>query len=226
MSNGNVNKENDVSDKVASDSGDESDDESCYETNYNTITSLDALKEIISNNTNGSDNLWFKHYFLRHVNRLPSRHQYQGRRLSQCREEDEGNELDAKFSHDKESSKGSETQQCQTKEISEADKEKPPLLAELFKVPKSTLSSDQSLPPPSCTNFPRIDKHFFDSSLVEMRSQASSTSTIEYDSADEEVWVKRVSDNLNCHGSKLVSILQISFVNFLGLIQLLHVNIL
>ncbi|KAK6621792.1 hypothetical protein RUM44_001599 [Polyplax serrata] len=37
---------------------------------------------------------------------------------------------------------------------------------------------------------PHLDKRFFDCSLIEMKSQASSSSTIDYDSMDE-VWVKR-----------------------------------
>jgi 5'-AMP-activated protein kinase regulatory gamma subunit len=37
---------------------------------------------------------------------------------------------------------------------------------------------------------PHLDKRFFDSSLIEMKSQASSSSTIDYDST-EEVWIKR-----------------------------------
>lgn len=38
---------------------------------------------------------------------------------------------------------------------------------------------------------PHFDKRFFDSSLIEMKSQASSSSTLDYDST-EEVWVRRV----------------------------------
>ena len=38
---------------------------------------------------------------------------------------------------------------------------------------------------------PHLDKRFFDSSLIEMKSQASSSSTLDYDST-EEVWVRRV----------------------------------
>lgn len=37
---------------------------------------------------------------------------------------------------------------------------------------------------------PHLDKRFFDCSLIEMKSQASSSSTLDYDSMDE-VWVKR-----------------------------------
>lgn len=38
---------------------------------------------------------------------------------------------------------------------------------------------------------PHLDKRYFDSSLIEMKSQASSSSTLDYDST-EEVWVRRV----------------------------------
>lgn len=66
--------------------------------NYNTITSMAALKEILGNDsrTSSEDVSWFQHYFLRHVNRLPSRSQYPGRRLSECKEEDEGQDVDLK----------------------------------------------------------------------------------------------------------------------------------
>ena len=59
--------------------------------NYNTITSLAALKEILgASGDDGADSVWFQHYFLNHVNRLPSRSQYpEWRRLSECPEEDE-----------------------------------------------------------------------------------------------------------------------------------------
>lgn len=66
--------------------------------NYNTITSMSALKEILgADSRNSSEDVsWFQHYFLRHVNRLPSRSQYPGRRLSECKEEDEGLDSDVK----------------------------------------------------------------------------------------------------------------------------------
>lgn len=66
--------------------------------NYNTITSMLALKEMLGNDsrTSSEDVSWFQHYFLRHVNRLPSRSQYAGRRLSECKEEDEGLDSDVK----------------------------------------------------------------------------------------------------------------------------------
>lgn len=64
--------------------------------NYNTITSLAALKDMLQSSGEESDGVdsFFHHYFLSHVNRLPSRNQTHspypwGRRLSECREEDE-----------------------------------------------------------------------------------------------------------------------------------------
>ncbi|CAH4038704.1 unnamed protein product [Pieris brassicae] len=65
--------------------------------NYNTITSLAALKDIIqgdSNDTPETDS-FFQHYFMNHCNNLSSRTSNspfpytERRRLSQCREEDE-----------------------------------------------------------------------------------------------------------------------------------------
>lgn len=214
MSNGDINQDNlsDI-DNAASDSDNESDTSIPSDTNesrdetYNTINSLDALKEIISKNTNGTDNLWFKHYFLRHVNRLPSRHQYQGRRLSQCREEDEGND-DGKSTPDEtaiETQNSRESTRLSTLEISGTEGKKPLSLVELFKNPKSLQPPDLTSPPRSRATSPRVDRYFFDSSLVEMKSQASSTSTIEYDSG-EDIWVKRTSDNLSFNGSKSVSV--------------------
>lgn len=64
--------------------------------NYNTITSLAALKDMLQSSGEDSDGVdsFFHHYFLSHVNRLPSRNQTHspypwGRRLSECKEEDE-----------------------------------------------------------------------------------------------------------------------------------------
>ncbi|XP_026315275.1 uncharacterized protein LOC113226757 isoform X1 [Hyposmocoma kahamanoa] len=70
--------------------------------NYNTITSLAALKDIIqgdSNDTPETDS-FFQHYFMNHCNNLSSRNSSSNspfpfaerRRLSQCREEDEDDE--------------------------------------------------------------------------------------------------------------------------------------
>lgn len=96
---------------------------------------------------------------MRHVNRLPSRsHQFVGRRLSECKEEDE---------HIDHSLKSSVTDEQLN----------------------STNISAKSTPPISPLSHHR-DKHFFDVNLVEMKSQASSTSTLDYDSMDE-VWIKR-----------------------------------
>lgn len=69
--------------------------------NYNTITSLAALKDIIQgdNDTPETDS-FFQHYFMNHCNNLSSRNSNstspfpftERRRLSQCREEDEDDE--------------------------------------------------------------------------------------------------------------------------------------
>ncbi|CAG4942322.1 unnamed protein product [Colias eurytheme] len=67
--------------------------------NYNTITSLAALKDIIQgeNNDTPETDSFFQHYFMNHCNNLSSRNSNstspfpytERRRLSQCREEDE-----------------------------------------------------------------------------------------------------------------------------------------
>ncbi|KAL4107541.1 hypothetical protein QTP88_017873 [Uroleucon formosanum] len=127
--------------------------------NYNTISSMAVLKEILGAQDSPEDADWFQHYFLRHVNRLPSRsHQFVGRRLSECKEEDEHIENNLK-------SPGTDDQL------------------------NSANISAKSTPPISPLSHHR-DKHFFDVNLVEMKSQASSTSTLDYDSMDE-VWIKR-----------------------------------
>ncbi|XP_052746434.1 uncharacterized protein LOC112048380 isoform X2 [Bicyclus anynana] len=70
--------------------------------NYNTITSLAALKDIIQgeNNDTPETDSFFQHYFMNHCNNLSSRNSNSSspfpfterRRLSQCREEDEDDE--------------------------------------------------------------------------------------------------------------------------------------
>ncbi|XP_059059822.1 uncharacterized protein LOC131853046 [Achroia grisella] len=70
--------------------------------NYNTITSLAALKDIIQgdNNDTPETDSFFQHYFMNHCNNLSSRNTTtnspfpfpERRRLSQCREEDEDDE--------------------------------------------------------------------------------------------------------------------------------------
>ncbi|XP_025201398.1 uncharacterized protein LOC112598942 isoform X2 [Melanaphis sacchari] len=127
--------------------------------NYNTISSMAVLKEILGAQDSPEDADWFQHYFLRHVNRLPSRsHQFVARRLSECKEEDEHIENNLK-------SPVTDDQQ------------------------NSANISAKSTPPISPPSHHR-DKHFFDVNLVEMKSQASSTSTLDYDSTDD-VWIKR-----------------------------------
>ena len=51
----------------------------------------------------------------------------------------------------------------------------------------SSMTFSKTSPLPS----PHLDKRFFDSSLIEMKSQASSSSTLDYDST-EEIWVRRL----------------------------------
>ncbi|XP_045458436.1 uncharacterized protein LOC123668788 [Melitaea cinxia] len=86
----------------ASDSGSSTDSEDLVNAlNYNTITSLAALKDIIQgdNDTPETDS-FFQHYFMNHCNNLSSRNSNstspfpfnERRRLSQCREEDEDDE--------------------------------------------------------------------------------------------------------------------------------------
>ncbi|XP_035430890.2 uncharacterized protein LOC118263163 isoform X2 [Spodoptera frugiperda] len=68
--------------------------------NYNTITSLAALKDIIQGDDNDTPETdsFFQHYFMNHCNNLSSRNSNspfpfpERRRLSQCREEDEDDE--------------------------------------------------------------------------------------------------------------------------------------
>ncbi|XP_047544225.1 uncharacterized protein LOC125076212 [Vanessa atalanta] len=85
-----------------SESGNSTDSEELVNAlNYNTITSLAALKDIIQgdNDTPETDS-FFQHYFMNHCNNLSSRNSNstspfsftERRRLSQCREEDEDDE--------------------------------------------------------------------------------------------------------------------------------------
>ncbi|KAK1128303.1 hypothetical protein K0M31_002772 [Melipona bicolor] len=257
--------------------------------NYNTITSLAALKDMLQSSGEDSDGVdsFFHHYFLSHVNRLPSRNQTHspypwGRRLSECREEDEYENEDAKNTeasstenaseskkmvakieepdekNDSDSSKASSPSTSEkssseridqksnpTSSISEPNTQttttsvttttttltttstatstttatttaassrfttstvtsptsttKPPLRRRHTTGPGMTFPATD---PPTYSNSmtfsrtsplpsPHFDKRFFDSSLIEMKSQASSSSTLDYDST-EEVWVRRV----------------------------------
>ena len=98
--------------KPDEDEDEEEDDVSPTATNYNTISSLAALKELLHGNSNSDDSdedmAWFQHYFLHHVNRLPKqelRSPYlrpilEGRRLSECREVEEEEEAAAQHEED------------------------------------------------------------------------------------------------------------------------------
>ncbi|XP_015586560.1 dentin sialophosphoprotein [Cephus cinctus] len=226
--------------------------------NYNTITSLAALKDMLQCSGEDSEGVdsFFHHYFLSHVNRLPSRNQTHspypwGRRLSECREEDEyeteeGKNVEsttadtsveikkeavsAQESQEKSdnvpskasspsSSEKSSSEKIDQKSAASEPRAPPTTTASRFTT--STVTSPTSTKPPlrrrhtagsgmtfpatdpptysSSMTFsrtsplpsPHLDKRFFDSSLIEMKSQASSTSTLDYDSTDE-IWIRRV----------------------------------
>lgn len=72
----------------------------------------------------------------------------------------------------------------------------------------SSMTFSRTSPLPS----PHLDKRFFDSSLIEMKSQASSSSTIDYDST-EEIWVRRLDQSLD---KKRKVIFSISKKHFIG----------
>ncbi|XP_076295856.1 SNF4/AMP-activated protein kinase gamma subunit isoform X3 [Lasioglossum baleicum] len=263
--------------------------------NYNTITSLAALKDMLQSSGENSDGVdsFFHHYFLSHVNRLPSRNQTHspypwGRRLSECREEDEyeteealhplvwgwqwrpdkgknvdttpavitGSKNDVSKTEEAEdkmenasskasspsASEKSSSERIDQKSIGSTVSEvkitvattptttttstpttttviattttsrfttctvtsptsttKPPLRRRHTTGPGMTFPATD--PPTYSTSMtfsrtsplpsPHLDKRYFDSSLIEMKSQASSSSTLDYDST-EEVWVRRV----------------------------------
>lgn len=191
--------------------------------NYNTITSMAALKEMLGTDsrTNHEDVSWFQHYFLRHVNRLPSRSQYAGRRLSECIEEDEGQDVDQKIIEPVEN-KTEElvrgVRDIPTKQIGCSEPTSP-----CYSVPSSPrkAQSHETLPmspkPSRRTSSPHFDKHFFEAGLIEMKSQASSTSTLDYDSNDE-VWIKRTDSYESNRRSRRR---KVSFVK----LHLLHYNV-
>lgn len=101
------NKPNEETSKVEDTTDDSDIDDDLVSTiNYNTITSLAALKDMLQSSGEDSDGVdsFFHHYFLSHVNRLPSRNQTHspypwGRRLSECREEDEYETEEGEFVH-------------------------------------------------------------------------------------------------------------------------------
>lgn len=238
-------------DEEDDDDDEEEDDISPTSTNYNTISSLAALKELLHGNNNSDDSdedmAWFQHYFLHHVNRLPKqelRSPYlrpilEGRRLSECREveeEEEQDEEDDDDDDDDEKSEDGNDQATTTTTTSGKEDTTSTSSSSSFENSNNTNSSvgskkDHSAAPqapqhhqtsssplaslkrrhtvssPTAEQFPplspmlfnhrvsplqspHLDKRFFDSSLIEMKSQASSSSTIDYDST-EEIWVKR-----------------------------------
>lgn len=199
----------------AEDDDEEDVDDLVSQINYNTITSLAALKEILGHDsrTSSEDVSWFQHYFLHHVTRLPSRSQYPGRRLSECPEEDEtaatdtGEGVDKASKPDDDNDSSSETSSSTTSSSSSDDededqeskaesKEETSPASSAPPTPKRNPSLTPDTPPLSPRTLsrgtsPHLDKRFFDSSLIEMKSQASSSSTIDNDST-EEVWIRRV----------------------------------
>jgi 5'-AMP-activated protein kinase regulatory gamma subunit len=105
-------KEAEAEKELEEQSPEEEDDVSPTATNYNTISSLAALKELLHGNNNSDesdeDMAWFQHYLLHHVNRLPKqelrspylRPLLEGRRLSECREVEEEEEEAARHEED------------------------------------------------------------------------------------------------------------------------------
>ncbi|KAK5646018.1 hypothetical protein RI129_004482 [Pyrocoelia pectoralis] len=193
-------------------------------------TTLTILKDIVNvppdeNDINGS---LYQHYFVNHMNNLPSRTVGNsfGRRLSQCREEDEDD--------DRKESKDQKTSTSEVSLISGSDKslsesssgskssvidtitgpkhkfvitktKQPSEAAKIFAKRKeyrqsNTVHGDDFKRPSIYSMFnrtsplqsPHYDSKFFDSSLIEMKSQTSSTSTLDYGST-EDIWVRRNS---------------------------------
>lgn len=198
--------------------------------NYNTISSLTALKDMLQLSSEEAEcGTFFQHYFLNHVNALPSRNLctpfpfVERRRLSECREEDEDEDKKEVVTDNKNDCKGVESISGSEKSLSETSSTSSKnAVTELsgpthkFLVSKTQLPNapvrrrhyqqantvhfpateprkpslysifNRTSPLPS----PHFDKRFFDSSMVEMKSLASSTSTIDNDSS-EDIWVMR-----------------------------------
>lgn len=210
-----------------SDESDIEPDELVSTINYNTETSIAALKDITGEDREFGSSTFIKRYFQNHSNSLPSRVAVSSRRLSQCREEDEEDEkrdlkeqvpsnsnMSTISGSDKslsESSSGSKTSVIdtvsgpthkfvitKTKQPSEAAK----IFAnrQQFRQYANTV---HGIPPhdskrPSVYNIfktslpsPHYDSRFFDSSLIEMKSENSSSSTIDCSGSAEDIWVKR-----------------------------------
>ena len=166
---------------------DEDDELAASARNYNTISSLAALEDLVEST---KDEAWFHHYFLRHLERLPKQQQPlrtileqpQRRRLSQCREEEDPN---GETVEDEESAAADSISSPRSSSRGSS----------LNTTPYSTVTSTASapaypsLPPAWLTSPPHVDKRFFDRSLVEIKSHHESTTTL--DGKEEEIWLKR-----------------------------------
>lgn len=204
--------------------------------NYNTISSLSALKDMLNQSEESS---FFQSYFRNHATNLPSRNAVNCRRLSQCREEDEeedkkdlikepvpsSSNISTISGSDKslsESSSGSKTSVIDTvsgpthKFVITKTKQPRDLCKNIVRNyhPANTVNYPPTDPKkPSVYSIfrsplqsPHYDHRFFDSSLIEMKSQTSSSSTLECGSA-EDIWVKRadlkrVSRSIDCYTSQ------------------------
>ncbi|XP_044730606.1 uncharacterized protein LOC123293765 isoform X2 [Chrysoperla carnea] len=244
---------------TADTSSDESDieDDLVSAIHYNTISSLAALKDMLQ--MEGEDDegdsetgTFFKHYFLKHMNALPSRNlcspfNYDRRRLSECREEDEDEEQKDSQNHQPPPTPGNSAATTSGSEKSLSDASSNASKQSMDKTPQvpQTQVSEKILTGPkhkfivtktqtqtqiaqalrrrpynqaytvhfpttsdtyrpsvqgifnraSPLPSPHLDKRFFDQSLIEMKSQASSTSTLDDSSIIDEVWVKRTGDS-------------------------------
>ncbi|XP_073977169.1 SNF4/AMP-activated protein kinase gamma subunit isoform X3 [Rhodnius prolixus] len=127
--------------------------------NYNTISTLNVLKELISRDRHGGneETRWFREHFIDRSSRSSTGSG--GRRLSQCPEEDESGE-DVECGISGPGPGGGSTR------------------------------GGNIVGPGNIFERRHLDKRFVDTSLIEMKSHASSTSTLDYDSNDD-VWVKR-----------------------------------
>lgn len=221
--------------KNGSSFGSASDDDSDIESdlvstiNYNTISSLAALKDVIQKERDSDNNgSFYQRYFQSHSGSLPSRNVLTYRRLSQCREEDEEEEKkdlkdpvpsssnmstisgsDKSLSESSSSSKTSviDTVTGPTHKFVITKTKQPSEAAKNFANRKYHPANTVNFPPtdtkkPSVYSIfksplvsPHYDQKFFDSSLIEMKSQTSSSSTIDYGSA-EDIWVRRPGADL------------------------------
>ncbi|XP_049843543.1 translation initiation factor IF-2-like isoform X2 [Schistocerca gregaria] len=194
------------------------DDSSQSSSSYNTITSLAALKELLhgpgSGPTNDVDLAWFEHYFLSHVNRLPKhelrspclRPILEGRRVSEWAGDAHANEAPPHADEAVEDEEADEVADLCSSTATYPGAGGPltssgrPHVATIFQQPPPAAAgaaararwqqrgSPGSSVRPSPLASPHLDKRFVDTSLVEMRSEFSSSSTID---SDTDVWVMR-----------------------------------